>query len=120
MGPLDLFGALNVTNGEVIARCNPQHRAQDFVAFLRQIESAVEPTLDIHVILDNRRLTARHRCSGGCCAIHASTFISRPPGLVAQSGGAVLWIADGESAQAWIAHEHSAAARRHPRVRGGP
>ena len=30
-GTLDLFAALNVATGEVIARCKPQHRAQDFV-----------------------------------------------------------------------------------------
>jgi transposase len=52
-GTLDLFAALNVATGEVIARCKPQHRAQDFVAFLREVESTVEPTLDIHVVLDN-------------------------------------------------------------------
>src|ERR687889_2022681 len=52
-GTLDLFAALNVATGEVIARCKPQHRAQDFVAFLREIESTVAPTLDIHVVLDN-------------------------------------------------------------------
>jgi transposase len=52
-GTLDLFAALNVATGEVIARCKPQHRAQDFVAFLRDIESTVESTLDIHVVLDN-------------------------------------------------------------------
>lgn len=52
-GTLDLFAALNVATGEVIARCKPQHRAQDFVAFLREIESSVEPGLDIHVVLDN-------------------------------------------------------------------
>src|SRR5215213_5349295 len=52
-GTLDLFAALNVATGEVIARCKPQHRAQDFVAFLREIESSVEPALAIHVVLDN-------------------------------------------------------------------
>jgi transposase len=52
-GTVDLFAALNVATGEVIARCKPQHRAQDFVVFLRDIESSVEPGLDIHVILDN-------------------------------------------------------------------
>jgi transposase len=52
-GTLDLFAALNVATGEVIARCTPQHRAQDFVAFLREIESSVTPGLDIHVVLDN-------------------------------------------------------------------
>jgi transposase len=38
-GTLDLFAALNVATGEVIARCKPQHRAQDFVAFLRAIDA---------------------------------------------------------------------------------
>lgn len=52
-GTLDLFAALNVATGEVLARCTPQHRAQDFVAFLRAIDASVEPGLDIHVVLDN-------------------------------------------------------------------
>ena len=52
-GTLDLFAALNVATGEVIARCTPQHRAQDFVAFLREIDASVESGLEIHVILDN-------------------------------------------------------------------
>src|SRR3954470_20876266 len=52
-GTIDLFAALNVATGEVIARCKPQHRAQDFVAFLGDIDSTVEHTLDIHVVLDN-------------------------------------------------------------------
>ena len=38
-GTLDLFAALNVATGEVLARCTPQHRAQDFVAFLREIDA---------------------------------------------------------------------------------
>jgi transposase len=52
-GTLDLFAALNIATGEVLARCKPQHRAQDFVAFLREIEASVEPALEVHVILDN-------------------------------------------------------------------
>ena len=52
-GTLDLFAALNVATGEVIARCKSQHRAQDFVAFLGAIEGTVAPALDIHVVLDN-------------------------------------------------------------------
>ena len=52
-GTLDLFAALNVATGEVLARCKPRHRAQDFVAFLREIEASVEPALEIHVVLDN-------------------------------------------------------------------
>jgi transposase len=52
-GTLDLFAALNVATGEVIARCKPQHRAQDFVRFLQEIETHVEPDLAVHVVLDN-------------------------------------------------------------------
>lgn len=52
-GTVDLFAALNVATGEVLARCKQQHRAQDFVAFLRDIEASVEPDLEVHVVLDN-------------------------------------------------------------------
>jgi transposase len=52
-GTLDLFAALNVATGEVLARCTRQHRTQDFVAFLRAIDASVEPELDVHVVLDN-------------------------------------------------------------------
>ena len=52
-GTLDLFAALNVATGKVIARCKHQHRAKDLVAFFREIDAAVEPALAIHVILDN-------------------------------------------------------------------
>jgi transposase len=52
-GTLDLFAALDVASGQVIARTKKQHRAEDFVAFLKEMNGAVEPDLDIHVILDN-------------------------------------------------------------------
>jgi len=42
-----------VATGEVLARCTPQHRAQDFVAFLRDIDGAVAAEREIHVVLDN-------------------------------------------------------------------
>jgi transposase len=52
-GTLDLFAALNVKTGQVLARCKSRHRAQDFVAFLREIDAHVEPGLEVHVVLDN-------------------------------------------------------------------
>jgi hypothetical protein len=52
-GTLDVFAALNVATGEVLARCEPRHRATDFIAFLRQIEASVEPALEVYVVLDN-------------------------------------------------------------------
>lgn len=52
-GTLDLFAALNVATGEVIARCKQRHRAKDFVAFLRELDERVAPELEVHVVLDN-------------------------------------------------------------------
>ena len=52
-GTLDLFAALNIATGEVIAKAKKQHRAKDFVTFLRELDKAVEEDLEVHVILDN-------------------------------------------------------------------
>ena len=63
-GTLDLFAALNVATGEVLARCKSRHRAADFVAFLRHIDASVESALEVHVVLDNlsaHRAPVAHR-----------------------------------------------------------
>lgn len=52
-GTLDLFAALNIATGKVIAQTKSQHRAKDFVNFLNLVDGAVEDGLDVHVILDN-------------------------------------------------------------------
>jgi transposase/transposase-like protein len=52
-GTVELFAALNVATGEVLARCKQKHRALDFVAFLQEIDESVEPDRQIHVVLDN-------------------------------------------------------------------
>ena len=52
-GTLDLFAALNVATGNVIAQTKSQHRAKEFVGFLRELDAAVDPDLEVHVILDN-------------------------------------------------------------------
>ncbi len=52
-GTTTLFAALNVATGEVVHECMPRHRHQEFLKFLKKVEGTVEPTLDIHVILDN-------------------------------------------------------------------
>jgi transposase len=52
-GTLDLFAALNVATGQVIAAYKKQHRAKDFVDFLAAIDASVEPSLAVHVVLDN-------------------------------------------------------------------
>jgi transposase len=54
-GTTSLFAALNVATGEVIGQCHRQHRQQEFVKFLDQIDTAVpkEPDVTIHLVMDN-------------------------------------------------------------------
>ena len=52
-GTTSLFAALDVATGKVIGRCQPQHRHQEFLRFLDQIEREVPAELAIHLVLDN-------------------------------------------------------------------
>lgn len=52
-GTTTLFAALDVASGQIISRCKPGHRHQEFIAFLRQIDGNTPPELDLHVIVDN-------------------------------------------------------------------
>jgi transposase len=51
-GTTCLFAALNVGTGTVTAQTRARHKADDFLAFLRQVEAAY-PDGELHVILDN-------------------------------------------------------------------
>ena len=52
-GKVDLFAALNILDGKVIHEYHERHRHQEFLAFLRRLDSEVAGAMDIHVILDN-------------------------------------------------------------------
>ena len=52
-GTTTLFAALDVATGSILQECKPQHRHQEFLAFLKQMVRNVSKELDIHVILDN-------------------------------------------------------------------
>ena len=43
----------DVKAGEVIGKCMPRHRAQEFRAFLDEVEHNVPDDLDVHVVMDN-------------------------------------------------------------------
>ncbi len=52
-GTTNLYAALNVASGQVIAEMTPRHRAEEFRRFLNLIERSVPSHLDVHVVLDN-------------------------------------------------------------------
>lgn len=52
-GTTTLFAALDVLKGEVIGKCLPRHRHQEFLKFLQMIDAQVPPHLELHCIVDN-------------------------------------------------------------------
>ena len=65
-----MFAALNAASGKVSGQCYPHHRHQEFIKFLRRLDSEYEPDLELHLIMDNygthkhekvRRFLDRHR-----------------------------------------------------------
>ena len=51
-GTPTLFAALDALKGEVIGRCMPQHRHQEFLNFLNTIDRSTPKRLDLHCIAD--------------------------------------------------------------------
>ena len=52
-GVTNLYAALDVASGKVIADMAPRHRAEEFRKFLNLIDKNVPEGLDVHVIVDN-------------------------------------------------------------------
>lgn len=52
-GTTTLFAALNVLDGTVMGSCMPQHRHQEWLKFLKQLDRKMPPALDLHLVIDN-------------------------------------------------------------------
>ena len=52
-GTTNLFAALNVLDGTVLAHCAPRKRHTEFVAFLNQLDRTIPSRREVHLILDN-------------------------------------------------------------------
>ena len=52
-GTTTLFVALDIATGQVITQGKPRHRHQEYLSFLRQIETSLPADLDLHLIVDN-------------------------------------------------------------------
>jgi hypothetical protein len=52
-GTTTLFAAISVFDGLVISQCQPKHRHQEWLKFLKTIDANTPPELDLHLIVDN-------------------------------------------------------------------
>ena len=68
-GTTNLFAALNVLDGTVLARCAPRKRHTEFLAFLRHLDRSLPTRGEVHLILDNYR-THTHPAVNAWFAAH--------------------------------------------------
>jgi transposase len=52
-GTTTLFAALNIADGKVIGECQARHRHQEWLKFLKLIDTQTPPERELHLILDN-------------------------------------------------------------------
>ena len=52
-GTTNLYAALDVASGQVLAEMTPRHRAEEFRRFLTLIDKSVPAHLDVHLVVDN-------------------------------------------------------------------
>jgi len=52
-GTTSLFAALNILDGTIISTCQPRHRHQEWLKFLKLIKARVPMGKDVHLICDN-------------------------------------------------------------------
>ena len=62
-GTTTLFAALEIATGKVTAACQPRHRHQEFLRFLKQVAKA-HPDRELHLVMDNyaahKRIEVHH------------------------------------------------------------
>ena len=51
-GTTTLFAAIEMTEGRLIGTCMSQHRHQEWIKFLKQIDAETPAELDLHLIVD--------------------------------------------------------------------
>lgn len=52
-GTTTLFAALDIATGQVLTRCKSRHRHQEYLDFLKHVDSNVPQDLAIHLVVDN-------------------------------------------------------------------
>ena len=52
-GTTTLFAALDVLTKEILGKCLPRHRTDEFVTFLKHIDRSIDKALQVHLVVDN-------------------------------------------------------------------
>jgi len=89
-GTTTLFTALDIATGQVLIRCQPRHRHQEYLAFLKQIDANVPPDLDIHLVIDNYG-THKHAKVQRWLALHSRYHVHFVPTYASWLNQVEIW-----------------------------
>jgi transposase len=116
-GTTTLFAALEVLSGKVVGQCQPRHRHQEFIRFLKTLDQEFAAPLELHLVLDNygtHQEGQSPRLAGPtsplCPALHPDEF------ELAQPGRTVVWRADPQGAAARCLRQHPRLGTSHCRL----
>jgi len=89
-GTTTLFAALDIVNGDVMARCKSRHRHQEYLGFLKHIEENIPPGLEIHVVVDNYA-THKHPTVVRWLALHERWHVHYTPTYASWLNQVEIW-----------------------------
>jgi hypothetical protein len=117
-GTTSLFAALDIATGKVIASLHRRHRAAEWLKFLKKIDAAVPPELDVHIVTGNYATHKTPRRSG--VAGQPPPTVPHPlhPGqlVLAQPGGTMVRLDHRQDDPPRRAQVSPGAGSRHPRL----
>lgn len=89
-GTTTLFAALNIATGQVLTRCKRRHRHQEYLDFLKDIDSNVPQDLDIHLVVDNYS-THKHPRVKRWLAAHPRYYVHYTPTYASWLNQVEIW-----------------------------
>jgi transposase len=91
-GTTTLFAALDIKTGEIFGQCKRRHRHQEFLAFLKDLDTQVPAQLELHLILDNYG-THKHRTVRAWLARHPRFHLHFTPTYASWLNQVERWFA---------------------------
>lgn len=89
-GTTTLFAALNIASGDIIASCKHRHRHQEYLGFLKQIDTNVPAKYDIHLVVDNYA-THKHASVKRWLALHPRYHVHYTPTYASWLNQVEIW-----------------------------
>jgi len=89
-GTTTLFAALDITTGQVLTQCRKRHRHQEYLGFLKHIETNVPKDLDVHLVVDNYS-THKHERVKNWLVLHPRYHVHFTPTYASWLNQVEIW-----------------------------